>query len=229
MMPRLIRLKHYHTATQKVQHPSLDDAKVYSEDELQVVLQNVLSGHVEHQELTLALRSALRHMIGRYKANWPSTIPFLDDMVSEGLLALSRLSSEISFDFLAGRGILKVASQRMQDQIETYLNSNQALSAAGMWKQKQNISEGLDPLYCTSSTEKIPDTEHPTDEGDEWKRDILDTINSIKVSDDIGVAILAKENWGRSYQELADDLGVGVGTIHRRKAQLYSKFLELTR
>jgi len=229
-MPSLIRLKHYHTATQKVQHPSLDNAKVYSEDELQVVLQNVLNGCVEHQELTLALRSALRNMIGRYKANWPRTTPFLDDMVSEGLLALSRLSSSaISLDFLAGRGILKVASQRMQDQIETYLNSNQAVAAAGMTKQKQTVSDGLNPLYCTSSTEKIPEASHPTDEGDEWKRDIMDTINIMKVSDDIGVAILARENWGRSYQELADDLDVGVGTIHRRKAQLYSKFLELTR
>lgn len=228
-MPRLIRLKHYHTTTQKVQHPSLDDAKVYSEEELQVVLQNVLNGCVEHQELTLALRSALRNMIGRYKANWPCTIPFLDDMISEGFLALSRLSSEISLDFLAGRGILKVASQRMQDQIETYLNSNQAVAAAGMTKQKQTISEGFDPLYCTSSTEKIPETAHPTDEGDEWKRDIMDTINSMEVSDDIGVAILARENWGRSYQDLADDLGVGVSTIYRRKSQLYSKFLELTR
>jgi hypothetical protein len=228
-MPRLIRLKHYHTATQKVQHPLLGNTEAYSEDELQVILQNVLNGCVEHQELTLALRSALRNMIGRYRANWPNTRPFLDDMVSEGLLALSRLSSEISLDFLAGRGILKVASQRMQDQIETYLNSNQTVAAAGMTKQKQTVSEGLDPLYCTSSTEKIPDTEHPTDEGDEWKRDILDTINSMEVSDDTGVAILARENWGRSYQELADDLDVGVGTIHRRKAQLYSKFLELTR
>ena len=228
-MPRLIRLKHYHTATQKVQHPSLDDAKVYSEDELQVVLQNVLNGCVEHQELTLALRSALRNMIGRYKANWPSTTPFLDDMVSEGLLALSRLSSEISLDSLAGRGILKVASQRMQDQIETYLNSNQAVAAASLAKQKRTVSDGLDPLYCTSSTEKIPESSHPTDEGDEWKRDILDTINSIKVSDNVGVAILARENWGRSCQELADDLGVQKCTISRHKAQLYSKFLELTR
>jgi hypothetical protein len=150
-------------------------------------------------------------------------------MVSEGLLALSRLSSEISLDFLAGRGILKVASQRMQDQIETYLNSNQAVAAASMTKQKQTVSDGLDPLYCTSSSEKVPETSHPADEGDEWKRDIMDTINSIKVSDDIGVAILARENWGRSCQELADDLGVDKCTISRHKSQLYSKFLELTR
>ncbi len=228
-MPSLIRLKHYHTTTQKVQHPLLDGAKAYSEDELQVVLQNVLNGHTEHQELTLALRSALRHMISRYRANWPCTRELLDDMVSEGLLALSRLSSAISLDFLAGRDILKVASQRMQDQIETYLNSNKAVAAAGMTKQKQTISDGLDPLYCTSSNELFSETLHPTDEGDEWKRDIMDTINIMEVSDDIGVAILARENWGRSYQELADDLDVGVGTIHRRKAQLYSKFLKLTR
>ena len=40
-------------------------------------------------------------------------------------------------------------------------------------------------------------------------------------------ALLDRFNWGRGYQELADELGVGVGTIHRRKARLYKRFLEL--
>jgi hypothetical protein len=168
-------------------------------------------------------------MIGRYMANWPQTIPFLDDIISEGFLALSRLSSEISFDLLAGRGILKVASQRMQDQIETFLNSNQSIAAAGMTKQKKAVSEGTEPFYHKGVLEEIPETAHPTDEGDEWKRDILEVLNSIEPIDEVDVALLSRENWGRGYQELADDLGVGIGTIHRRKTKLYNRFLELTR
>jgi hypothetical protein len=150
-------------------------------------------------------------------------------MVSEGFLALSRFSSEISLDLLAGRGILKVASQRMQDQIETFLNSNQSIASAGMTKQKKKVSEGSEPLYHKTIAEEIPESVHPYDEGDEWKRDILEVLNSIEPIDEIDASLLSSENWGRGYQELADDLGVGVGTIYRRKSKLYKKFLELTR
>jgi len=228
-MPSLVRLKHYHTNIHKVSHPLLDVARSHSEEDLQEILKGILDGSVERDVLTMALRSALGNMLGRYKANWPQTIPFMDDMVSEGFLALSRFSSEISLDFLAGRAILKVASQRMQDQIETYLNFNQAMAAASISKQQQVIKEGLNPLYCVSEAEAVPEELHPADEGDEWKRDILEVVNTMDGVDDIGRAILARENWGLNFQDLADALGVGVGTIHRRKVQLYSEFLELTR
>jgi DNA-directed RNA polymerase specialized sigma24 family protein len=118
----------------------------------------------------------------------------------------------------------------MQDQIETYLNSNQSLAAAGMWKQKRNIGKGEGPIYRTSAEMgEIPEAVHPEDDGDEWKRDVLDTLGKIDPEDEIDKVLLNHFYWGWTYQELSDMLGVSVSTVHRHKVSLYERFLELTR
>lgn len=229
-MAKLITLKKQHKKSNRFDHPLLNDAIPYSEDELDFLTEAVIEGSINPSALTVSLRSCLRHIVGRYIANWPSTKRFKDEMVSEGFVALSELSSKISFDLLNGRSILKVASQRIINRIEKFLNSNQALTAASMRKQCYNISEGKQPIYCENvELDDLPESGHPIDDGDEWKRDALDCISKIECKDWLDEAILDRSNWGKKYQQLADELGVGVGTIHRRKARLYERFIRLMR
>jgi DNA-directed RNA polymerase specialized sigma24 family protein len=99
-----------------------------------------------------------------------------------------------------------------------------------MTKQKELISDGEAPIYRVGEDVAfITDSIHPVEDGDEWKRDVLETLRKMEPQDEIDTALLDRFNWGRGHQELADELGVGVGTIHRRKARLYKQYLKLTR
>lgn len=224
-MAKLISLRPYHMNTQHIAHPLLDGAISYNGDEIDMLADELRENPEVREEFIKAFRSSLRTIVGRYVYHWPTSYPFEDEMVSEGFSVIC----EISLDLPSECGILKIVTRRIQDRINTFLNKNQALSAPSLRKQKYLQSEGEEPIYHNNTSVEIPEPSHPTDEGDEWKRDILDVLRSIETSDEIDAALLSRENWGRGYQELADDLGVGVGTIHRRKAILYEKFLELTR
>ena len=226
-MAKLIRLKKYHNKSNKFNHHLLNDAVSYSEEELDLIAEAVIECLIPPSVLISSLRSCLRYIVGKYIANWPSTKRFQDEMVSEGFVALSEVVNNISVDFLKDRSILKVANQYITDRIEVFLNRNLAVTSASMWKQNKNISEGKSPIYCENvDLDCLPETSHPIDKGDEWKRDILDCLNKI-CKDNLDKALLDRRNWGKKYQQLADELGVGVGTIHRRKARLYKRFIKL--
>jgi hypothetical protein len=229
----LICLKHYHKEAMKVDHPLLNDAKVYSEKEIELLGAVVLQDPLEAPRLILALRSCLRHMVGRYLANWLESRPYEEDMVAEGLLEITAFVDALSLDLLAGRAILKVASQRIQDKIEIMLNARH-LAAPSKMQQFNRLRAGDDPLYLKAelyiACDDMLDGEvmHPEETGDEWKRDFIEALDQLKAADEIDEAILDKYNWGRTEQEIADELGVNRLLIHRRKKRLYQQFLEIT-
>lgn len=221
-MTNLVRLKHYHKKVHGLDHELLDGAKTYTEDELQGMMG-------DKDQLLMALRFALRMLVGRYLGNWPETRRFEDEMVSEGFLALSQLMSEISFDFLAGRDILKVAGQHMTDAIEVYLNANQSLSAPSMSTQRRALDAGEDVLYRHAEADIycLPDS-HPETPSGEALRDVLDAFCKLEPVDRLDVALMDQKNWGRANVDLAAELGTIPEMIRRRKSILYRKYLELT-
>jgi hypothetical protein len=228
-MAGLIRLRPQHTEIERVKHPLLEGAKAVPIDELEAMAKRVARGG-SGDELIMALRAPLRNLVGKYLYYFPTCRQFEDEMVSEGLTAFSALISDISLDFLAGRAILSIALRRAEDAINVFINSNQGVAAASMCQQKKLVKNGKDPVYITAEVEVSElNYEQPSDLGDEKIRDVLDALSMIEPQDEIDEFILDPFNWGRGYQELADDLGVGVGTIHRRKTRLYKKYLEITR
>jgi hypothetical protein len=231
-----IHLKHYHTDVQRFDHPLLDDAKVVSEDKLNEMAETVLAGG-SSDELALALRRTVSLLVGRYLANWPATAPFLDDMVSEGLTEIVWLCRDIPLDLFKIRGILVIATSRAQNGIEKMLNRVVGLAAPSTYTQMDRMKKGKDPIYLESVSVDFHDQDedtgfcdslHPSDGGHSDLRDVLEAVCKIEAKDDIDAYLLAEENWGRSYTEMAADLGVSIVCIHRRKKQLYSRYLELT-
>lgn len=225
-----VHLKHYHTAVQGFDHPLLEEVKgkPINSEKLDTLAEEVAGGR-HPTELIMELRGCVGLLVGRFLANWPDTYPHLDDMVSEGLAEIIRLCHSITFDLLRGRAILVIATSRAQFRIEKMLNEMRSLSAPSHWTQLDRLKGGKDPIYLQADTNEYSDVPHPEDSGDEWKRDLLEALSQIQPMDEIDAALLESFNWGRGYQELADDLGVGVATIHRRKRRLYEQYLQLTR
>jgi hypothetical protein len=225
-----IHLKHYHTAVQGFNHPLLKGVKGKRLDSEHLdALAKGVAGGGDPTELIMELRGCVGLLVGRFIANWPDTYSHLDDMVSEGMAEISRLCSSITFDLLAERAILVIATSRSQFAIEKMLNEMRSLSAPSHWTQLDRLKSDRDPIYLQADTNEYSDVPHPEDAGDEWKRDLLDALGQIQPSDEIDAALLESFNWGRGYRELADELGVGVATIHRRKRRLYEQYLQLTR
>jgi hypothetical protein len=207
-------------------HPLLPNVKAYTVEEINKLVDELKDDPNFRATMIDALvRSCLRCMVGKYLFHWPVSRPFTDDMVSEGFTAIC----EIPLDKLSKHGILKVATRRVQDKINLFLNKNQSLSSPSLRKQKYLQRDGEEPIYRSQSTDRYRENLHPMDDGDEWKRDMLDALGKIKPRDHIDATILKRTNWGRRYQELADELNVGVGTIYRRKKALHKQFLQLTR
>ena len=223
----LIHLRYYHTATKPVEHPLLDACEPVSEAELDQMVSDTLLDSSTGERLVLALRSSLRHMVSRYLGNFPESAAFTDDMVSEGFLAICELVENLSLDLLNGRTILYVASQRVQNRITHMLNSCKSLAAPAVSTQELRIKNNEDPLYLGQSDLKDVDVDDRRMMLD--IRDIYEALEEIEAQDGLDAQLLCPYNWGRTEQDLADELGVTQRLINRRKRRLYKEFLKLTR
>ncbi|MHC4121286.1 MAG: hypothetical protein ACYSWO_27745 [Planctomycetota bacterium] len=206
-------------------HPLLKDAKPTNEKRIDRLAAAARKDPEQRPEFVRSLLSCLGNLVGRYLFYFPVARRFQDDMVSEGFAAICDLSLDIPPEC----GILKVASRRIQDRINTFLNDNRGVTAPSLRQQKYLKADGKDVIYRGAVMADFPEEIHPSEAGDEWKRDVLDAISRIETKDELDASLLKRENWGRGYQDLADEFGVGVATIYRRKAALYNQYVELTR
>lgn len=223
-----IHLRHYHTNTKRFKHPLLDGCKTASEEDLNALANEVLIG-ADPDSLIDALRGCVSMLVGRYLGNFSNLESFVDDMVSEGMLAVVNLCKAIPVDLFLEKGILKIATSRAQFEIERALNNMRCVASPSDRQQRRLISRDKEPIYLTADTNEYDEASHPEDYSDEGLRDILDAFSMIQPEDELDIFLMDTSNWGRGYQELADECRVGVATIHRRKQRLYQKYLELTR
>jgi len=228
MTASLIRLTAKQNESVFVDHPVLKGAPSFTEADLEPLTAAVIEDPSRGDELVMALRFCVSRWVGRYLFYWSETYKYQDEMVSEGLCEISRLVSELSFDLLAGRGILKVASQRIKHAIEKLLNEIRFTAARGFTQQRKGCAQGEDPVYLYTECE-VSEFNEPADEDDIYKRDIIDAMGAIEAKDEIDAYLLCPDYWGKTEKEMAELLDVSQPTIHYRKKRLYNEFLKLTR
>ena len=222
-----IHLKHYHTKTARFKNPLTDNSAPFDMEALDHEAELVIKGK-DPEELTLLLARCVGLLVSRYLGNFPQTRKLVDEMVGEGFLAICELCKAIPVKLFKDRGILKIAESRAQNAIETMLNNMIAISAPSARQQRYLLEKDETPIYLQEEVSGYEAEEQQLeDTGDEWKRDVLDAMDKIQPQDELDAALLCPLNWGRKHQELAEELGVGVGTIHRRRLRLYSKYKEL--
>jgi len=176
----LIQLRHYHRKSNRFEHPLLDGAKPVTDVELAY-----LHSTKSVEEVLLALRSCLRHLVGRFIANWPASEPYVDDMVSEGLVAFTRLIRE----GVESETLMFKASQRAQEAIEVYLNKAVAMTAPSLTTQKRLLRARKDVNYPTHNTDLSTVEKVAVDET--FNDEIFDAISLIEARDDLDAALLS--------------------------------------
>jgi len=205
-----------------IKHPLLKKVKKHTEKELKEI-----AATGDKDALCKALYPFIPYIVGRYLKKWPSTRPMEDDLVSEGFLAVVELvNGDLIYE--SKKRIISLACTRINDRVIKYLNDNRSLAAPSVRQQHYLKNKGKTPVYCESVGDGLKESNHPEIEGDEKSRDVLDAYIQLEPKDEIDAYLLAPENWGKKYRELSDELGVGVGLIHYRKARLYKQYLKIT-
>lgn len=224
-MAKIINLLPSQTKQQKFKHPLLKSGLTsYTAEELDLLAAGVKSDPALASDFIMAMRVCLKCVVGRFLYYLPFTSTFVDDMVSVGFETLTEATLN-----LPESNVANVITRRIEDRIKNFLNDNMGLSAPTLRQQKNLAKRGEEPICLKGTSDSYPEDSHPEDAGDEAIRDILDAYSQIQPDDEIDIFLMDQSNWGRGYQELADDLGVGVATVHRRKQRLYQKYLRLTR
>lgn len=197
----------------------------WDQELIEATAAKVMAGEADPGDLTLTLLGYLKYVLGRYLAHYPSCEPMMDDMIGEGVLAISRFSNEISVDILKGRGILDVVFMRIRVAVDQHLHKLRGIGPCLTYMVKDDEGE-LDYL---ESGEEYPEEAEPADEDDVFKRDMYDALEQIEARDKIDAHILCPDYWDLNDNKLAEMLGVSRQTITYRKSVLYQEYLRLTK
>jgi RNA polymerase sigma factor (sigma-70 family) len=224
---KMIHLKKYHTAVKYFDHSLLDACREYSASDLEFLAQAVMQDEQFRDKLVMAFRPFLKHLLMRYLGNWPTCEPYLDDMVSEGFVAITSLVNDLSPELLDGRGIIKVAGQRVCRAIEEMLNDIQSVAAPHPSTQFRRLQREEDPIYLDANTDLEDDMRQGP--SGTFKNEVFDVLSQIEAKDDLDAALMSRPYWGKTEQEMAELFGVDQATIHRRKNRLYEQYQQLTR
>jgi len=202
-------------------HPLLKNCVSFTEDEIEEISKNGTD-----DELILALRSCLRYNVARIAGKWEATIPYIDDMISVGMLAIVQYVAR-RHTSTSEYSTMKQATSAIINALEEFLNSNQSLSAPSTRDQKRRLARGEDPLYLQAITNDYSDVMLEERDPDTYKRDVMEALELLN-TDELDEAILRQSSWSKTHTELAKALGVSKSTILRRRERLYHQFLKLT-
>jgi hypothetical protein len=205
------------------EHPLFKGCTAYTEDEIEYI-----STDGTDEQLILALRSCLRYNVARICGKWESTIPFMDDMINEGMLAIVEWVPK-RHDSESEHSVMKRATSAIVNAIEEYINANQSLAAPCAREQKRRIARGEEPTYVRATLNDYTMADREERDPDTYKRDVMEALEAMTPKDEIDVAILRQTNWSKSNTQLAEELGVPVRTLSYRRHRLYKEFLEITR
>lgn len=221
----LIRLLPSQQRVKKLKHPAFKDVVSFSFKELEVITQERLNGRPS-KPLILALRSTARYLVGRYLWHYPATCRFLDEMVSEALLAITMMVNSLERDMLIDSNIQKIASKRIRYRIEDMLNNLQGFASPSMTRQKQIIREGQLPIYLYGEREP-QHADKETRDAEEAKFDLLDAVFALREECATAHMILDSANWGLPDAELAEKMSCSHSYVCRCRCKLLSQYLEL--
>lgn len=223
----LVHLRSYHRKVKKFKHPLLDNVKPVTEEQAAELVENYFYDKSETNKtaLVLGLLSALRHLIGRYLGNWPSTRAYLDDMISEGLLSIVKTVDNLTPEVLGDRSILHVAPMRATKAIETMLYELGSVATPARRTYEYASAAGQELPY--SVVEGDLDSVMIGDDTTKQEQDLIDAEEAISVMAarlQLDANLLKPEYRNLTVEEAAARLGVHHTTISRRRAKLRSLY-----
>jgi hypothetical protein len=140
----IIRLTKGQKNCSKVEHPLLDMSQPMTEEDLAEAKDrdSIILGHLYFVKI----------IVGRFLANWPETRRFEEDMVSEGVLALTKYADDTWKSGSVPSDFQPTCWTKIRVAIEDMLNRDRSTSAPSRREQWREIEEGREPIYHYART-----------------------------------------------------------------------------
>lgn len=225
----MVRLRSSQTCVYSFKHPLLDDTiEQMDPDTERLVLEEFFSGSMDARDrLILNYLPLLRWIIGRYLYHWPVTRRFLDDMVSEGLVAIIAAISNYTPDKLGEMELLKTVANKIQYEIEKFISDNLGLVPAPFRENRKKVQNGRPPVFglVEGDLDDVKDFV-VGDDPNLIEVDVLDVIAVMRNESELKTQLLDRELWSMSNQEIADKLGISIKTVRRQRNALLQEYTE---
>lgn len=184
---KIIRLTDGQKKCARVRHPLLNDAVKISSDEFHEAREQMFNGRTEEirkagrDKIVLGHLHYVRMLVGRFLANWTETQRFEDDMVSEGLLAVTKtvdnLKADTNIDNFQGS-----VWWAIRDHIERMLNDCRSMFSPCRSKNYEMVDEGKDAEYNYAQNLREELDAGTEDDQLDWV-DMLDDLGSFSLQD----------------------------------------------
>jgi hypothetical protein len=187
------------------------------------------------QELIMNYFCLLRSIVARYLFHWPVSRRFLDEMVSTGVVTITRIITELKPEQLDEEDRFKslggLIEWSIRLNIETIINDFRGIVPASRRTNHRREQEGKKPFYgnveANLTGEKIKNS-HEYVDFEPFIFEVRDALKKIAKTD-LEEKILAPENWGLSHLELGKKIGKGarwVLAVRKRLRERYRKLGE---
>lgn len=226
MSKHMVKLRASQQSVRPFRHELLDNAVAPEPGDVELLIGPALVGDREARDkLILVHLAMLRHTIGRYLYHWPITRRFIDDMVSAGLLAMTRAVGNLTPSKLTGQTIGQYLLNNICKHVEDEIAKLRGIcppSSATNWRY---VQQGRDPFYGDIEPAS-EDTQAYMEPGFE-EFDVKDGLEQLKSEAGIAAQLLDEALWGLSSREIAERLGVNKRAVERSRAELLKRYHEL--
>lgn len=167
----------------RISHPLLDGAVDITPQEFETYKIAFLNHDcaTAREALIMGHMSRVSIIVGRFLANWPETLRFEEDMVSEGFVATTIEVDELELATTHEKfkGSLW---PKIQNRIETLLNDSRSIFSASKTTNYRRIQEGEEPVYNYAQQIRPQLDAGMYDSSEEWI-DMLDDLESLAQED----------------------------------------------
>jgi len=198
-------------------------------DEERILLEEHFNGNKEARDkLILGYLGLLRNLVGRYLYHWPVTRRFTEEMVSEGLVALTVAIDGFPPEALGEIELRLTVKDKIRHGIESFLSNFRGIVPAPFTVNRDRVADGKRPIYghVTAGLNSVAESACYED-GNAVKVDVVDTVDAIRQETNIKYKILDEKYWGCPAAEVAKELGVHASTVWRYRRELLDEYKQL--
>ena len=138
----IIKLTKGQKRLMKVEHPLLDNTKLMTDEQVIDAW-----GANDKDGLIMGHFFFIKIIVGRFLAHWPETRRFEEDMVSEGLVAVTETVNKVMEAYRLPEDFQATVWTKIRVGIEIMLNRDRSLFAPGTTKQWEEVKAGREPIY----------------------------------------------------------------------------------
>ncbi|KPK52843.1 MAG: hypothetical protein AMS22_08460 [Thiotrichales bacterium SG8_50] len=227
MSKYMVKLRPSQQTVRPFKHDLLNDVEPLETEEVDLLVGPALAGCKEARDgLVLGHLAMLRHTIGRYLHHWPVTRRFLDDMVSAGLLAMTRAIGNLQPATLVSQTVGQYLLNHICAAVEDEVARLRGICPAAPSTNRKYSRLGRDPVYGVVESD-VTDNGHAYLEPRFTEFEVLEGVEQLKREAGICALLLDRSLWGLTCEEVSDRLGISRWTVYRNRAKLHQRYLEL--